>query len=104
MKEYMTTPEAFMATLTANPACKVVYSTSFNMFFVIPEDDADEFSLLMAGAFVFRGDPDFFLDIPAVQDIIAQWKDPVNVALVKQAIEDTKSQRQQAGKKPLKMR
>lgn len=101
-KEYITTPTSFMATIAANPLMTVVYSATHKLFFMQPENDEEEFALIMGGAVLYRGDPTHVIDIASVVEIMQLWKS--DVPELPMAIADANVERKKAKLPTIKQR
>lgn len=100
--EYITTPISFISAVTANPLMKVIYSHTHKLYLLQPVNDEEEFALLMAGAILYRGDPSKALDVNAIVEAMASWKQETPEVFI--AVQEANRERKKAGVPLIKQR
>ena len=100
--EYITTPISFISAVTANPLMKVIYSHTHKLYLLQPVNDEEEFALLMAGAILYRGDPSKALDVYAIVEAMASWKQETPDVFI--AVQEANRERKKAGVPLIKQR
>ena len=100
--EYLTTPISFVSAITANPLMTVIYSCTHTLYLLQPKNDEEEFALLMAGAILYRGDPSKMIDVNAIVEAMASWKQETPEVFI--AVQEANRERKKAGVPLIKQR